>query len=647
MSGAKLSRILLAALALAAGIAHAGGPLSLCNVNTPSGTPITYANPNVLLNYDKGTLGTLSNAQAATLVNNAIALWTNVPTATISLTRGADVPVDVTTANVLTYYDYNNSIPLAPDGLNPVIYDNDGSIIDLIMGTGANNSVLGFAGSFWSGCHYLEGQAVINGKFSADTALMTTVMAHELGHFIGLDHTDLNAAQGLSSANYPLMYPVAYRSSISLGDDDVSAITSLYPDTNVAASYGTLQGNFRTTGGTQVPGANIWAKENTSGKVYSVVSDYLTQRNGFFKMLLPPGTYTLHASALDATDPGSGVVLTGGSGVGPYSGGITDASFQPPLYASANAGGAPLNIVFGNSTPNQVVITAGCVATADFRINGTGSLSGNCVAGPPPPPSDARLANLSTRMQVLTGNNVMIGGFIIGGSSNKTVAITATGPSLAAFGITNPLANPTLMLVRSSDQSVVATNDDWQTDANAALLQASGFAPSDPREPGLYINLAPGAYTAIVSGVGNTLGVSVVGVFEVDHPEIPLINISTRGFVQTGGNVMIGGFVVQGTTSKTLAITATGPSLGAFGITNPLANPTLTIVRSSDQAIIATNDNWQSDANASLLQASGFAPSNPLEPGLLLTLPPGAYTAIVGGVSGATGTSVIGVFATQ
>ena len=257
---------------------------------------------------------------------------------------------------------------------------------------------------------------------------------------------------------------------------------------------------------------------------------------------------------------------------------------------------------------------------------------------------DPRLSNISTRATVFTGSNVMIGGFIIGGSSAKTVAITATGPSLAAFGITNPLANPTLTIVRSSDQSIVATNDDWQADANASLLQASGFAPSDAREAGLYLSLAPGAYTAIVSGAGGATGVSVVGVFEVDRPDIPLVNISTRGLVQAGNNVMIGGFVVQGTVPQQLAITAAGPSLGAFGIANPLANPALTIVRSSDQAIVASNDDWQTDPNAAQLQAAGFAPSNPLEPGILTTLAPGAYTAIVSGTGGATGVAVVGVF---
>jgi hypothetical protein len=199
--------------------------------------------------------------------------------------------------------------------------------------------------------------------------------------------------------------------------------------------------------------------------------------------------------------------------------------------------------------------------------------------------------------------------------------------------------------VRSSDQSVIATNDNWQTAANQAQLSAAGFAPSSSVEAAILADLPPGAYTAIVSGVGGGTGVSVIGVYEVDHPETGLINISTRGRVLTGNDVMIGGFIVTGSGPQKLAIVATGPSLAAFGITSPLANPKITLVRSSDQAVIATNDDWQGDPNASQLSAAGFAPSNPLEAGLYVTLPPGAYTAIVEGVGGGTGVAVIGVYA--
>jgi len=348
--------IVFAAAALAA---NAGGPLSLCS----AGLPVKYPGAgSVTMNYDLGTLGSRTNAQAAAIVNAALATWTNVGTATIAMTRGANLPVDVTTANYLTYLG-NSSFG---DGLNPVVYDTDGSLTDLMLGPGASNNVLGFAGSAYnlSPCQYVEGRAVINGKIAVSDATMTTVLTHELGHFIGLDHTQLDGAQGLPTSNYPLMYPIAYRTNAGLHDDDIAAISALYPDITVNATYGTLTGTFVTSGGTPILGANIWAQNTTTGKVFSVVSDYLQQGTGYFKLLLTPGAYTLHAEAIDTG-------FTGGSGVGPYSNDLTDASFQPPLYS----GTTPMTpVTFG--TP--FTIAAGCNATVTFRINGTGSVGGNC-----------------------------------------------------------------------------------------------------------------------------------------------------------------------------------------------------------------------------------------------------------------------------
>jgi hypothetical protein len=130
-------------------------------------------------------------------------------------------------------------------------------------------------------------------------------------------------------------------------------------------------------------------------------------------------------------------------------------------------------------------------------------------------PDTPRLSNISTRGHVLTGSSVMIAGFVIEGVGPQALAIVVTGPSLAAYGITNPLPNPRLTLVRSSDQAVLATNDDWQTDPNATALQASGFAPPNAQEAALLTTLMPGAYTVIVEGTGGTTGIAVVGVYRV------------------------------------------------------------------------------------------------------------------------------------
>jgi len=147
--------------------------------------------------------------------------------------------------------------------------------------------------------------------------------------------------------------------------------------------------------------------------------------------------------------------------------------------------------------------------------------------------------------------------------------------------------------------------------------------------------------------VNNTTGVALVGVFEMDRPDAPLGNISTRGQVLAGDDVMIAGFIVSGTTSKTVVVNVAGPSLVPFGIANALMNPTLSLVRSSDSVVLGTNDNWQTQANpadVAAIQATGFQPNNSQEPALIRTLPPGAYTAIVSGAGGTTGVGLVGVF---
>jgi hypothetical protein len=355
--------------------AYAGGPWAVYG-----GVPTKYPGAGtVTLNYDQGALGSRTKAQADALVTEAVSLWTNVATATVTLARGSDLPVDVTTANYLTYLGGANS-SVNNDGLSPVVYDTDGSIIDIFFGAGAKSSVLGFAGSSWYAVgtyrEYSEGRAVINGFVAVDDTTLKVVMAHEIGHMIGLDHTQLDNTQGLNSAfpsNYPLMYPIAYRDYVSLHEDEIAAVSALYPDVSVASVYGQLTGNFTQANGTPINGANLWVQETSTGKLYSIVSDYLKQNTGYFKLLLPPGTYTLHAEAIQTS-------FSGASSVGPYAKVYpTDASFQPPLYVG---GVAMAPVTLGGGSPIPIVIVAGCSAAATFRFDGTGSVGGNCAAVP-------------------------------------------------------------------------------------------------------------------------------------------------------------------------------------------------------------------------------------------------------------------------
>jgi hypothetical protein len=256
-------------------------------------------------------------------------------------------------------------------------------------------------------------------------------------------------------------------------------------------------------------------------------------------------------------------------------------------------------------------------------------------------PPSSRLFGISTRMQVLTGGDVMIGGIVIGGSTPKTVVVRARGPSL---GVPGALANPTLTIVPAAGGTNLS-NDDWQQAPNAAQLLTSGFAPGDPKESAVLATLNPGAYTAIVSGVGNTTGVGIVEVYEIDTPTVPLQAISTRGQVLTGNDVMIGGFIIQGDGPMQVAVRARGPSLVGAGVPNALLNPTLTLIRASDGVAIAVNDDWQQASNAAQVSASGFAPADARESVILINLQPGGYTAIVSGVGNTTGVAIVEVFA--
>jgi hypothetical protein len=324
------------------------------------------------------------------------------------------------------------------------------------------------------------------------------------------------------------------------------------------------------------------------------------------------------------------------------------AGSTQPITATTNSG---LPVTLSSLTPS-VCSVSGTTATA--IANGTCTIAANQAGNATYAPAQqvtvnfmvasvsTRVTGISTRMQVLTADKVLIGGFVISGSTPKTVAVRARGPSLTSQGVTGALADPTMTIVPANGDPPM-TNDDWGSDPNAAALSASGLAPTNPKESAMLVTLNPGAYTAVVQGVGGSTGVALVEVYEVDHPESPLTGISTRGQVQTADNVMIGGFIITGTTPQTVVVRAKGPSLTAQGVSGALQNPILQLVYASDGTTI-TNDDWGTAANASTLSSIGFAPTDPRESAILVTLPPGAYTAIVSGVGGTTGVALVEVY---
>jgi PKD repeat protein len=306
----------------------------------------------------------------------------------------------------------------------------------------------------------------------------------------------------------------------------------------------------------------------------------------------------------------------------------------------------------------------------------------------------SQFRNISTRAFVGTGANVAVAGFIITGTGTKQVLLRGFGPTLTSFGVTGALANPTLSLYWDNDNNpstqgiLVLTNDDWgvalgscmapvvvcgsPTDIEDTGLSANSYAPTNPDralDAALLLTLPPGIYTARLSGVGNGTGVGLIGVDDVDtNQTATLDNISTRAYVGTGADVEVGGFIISGTDNKQLLIRGFGPTLTSFGIAGALVNPTLDLYwdddnnQSTPAILVLTNNDWgtvlascpapvvvcgtpQQISNTGL-SANTYAPMNAnraLDAALLLTLPPGTYTARLSGVSSGTGVGLIGV----
>jgi hypothetical protein len=246
-----------------------------------------------------------------------------------------------------------------------------------------------------------------------------------------------------------------------------------------------------------------------------------------------------------------------------------------------------------------------------------------------------RLLNISTRLQVLTDENVLIGGFIITGTGPKNVIVRGIGPSLSSFGIPNALMDPVLELHDGSG-AMLTTNDDWR-DTQDSKIEATGLAPGDDRESAILMSLDPGTYTAILSGVNQTTGIGLVEVYDLDQSAgSKLANISTRGFVDTGDNVMIGGIIIgpSDTGDATVLIRAIGPSLINAGVSDALQNPELEL-HDGQGTTLTTNDDWR-DTQESDIEATGLAPADDRESAILQSLAPGAYTAIVSGKNDTT-----------
>ena len=276
------------------------------------------------------------------------------------------------------------------------------------------------------------------------------------------------------------------------------------------------------------------------------------------------------------------------------------------------------------------------------RVTGNPAFDSQPDWQPQPVVAVPQLLNISTRLRVLTGDNALIGGFIVTGTQQKKVIIRAIGPSLP-FG--ERLANPTLEL-RDSAGTLLQFNDDWQDSPNKQEIMDSTIPPTDDLESAIVATLPANSsgYTAIVRGVNDGTGIGLVEAYDLDlGASSTLANISTRGLVQTDDNVLIAGTIVLGETAQKVIVRAIGPSLSFPGV---LADPILEL-RDANGGLVRGNDNWRTGGQEAEIIATTIPPTNDFESAIVATLPANgaSYTAIVRGVNNTTGIAVVEVYA--
>jgi matrixin len=257
------------------------------------------------------------------------------------------------------------------------------------------------------------------------------------------------------------------------------------------------------------------------------------------------------------------------------------------------------------------------------------------------------LMDLSTRGTTFTGNNVLIGGFIIQGSQPAQLIVRCLAYSLASYGIPGALGDSVIEL-HDANNNLIASNDDWFTSSDAATISSYHRDPPNSIESALLVTLNPGNYTAIVRSFSSAQqpaqsGVALFEVYDLRKSGSRLSNVSTRGQVGTGDSILIGGIIVGGNTPKPVVVRALGPSLIRLGVIGVLADPSLQL-RDANGNLVEANNDWQQSPDAAIISADGLAPSSAKESAMAPTLNPGNYTALVTGVGGTTGTALVEVY---
>jgi hypothetical protein len=359
--------------------------------------------------------------------------------------------------------------------------------------------------------------------------------------------------------------------------------------------------------------------------------------------------------------------------VAPRSGALfrVDAQGAPPLAYQWLLNGAP---IAGATSPllSLTNVDASRVGTYTVAVTSSAATATSDPATLVLSSTPTRLANISTRGVTTGGANVLIGGFFVSGANQqqtRQMLIRVVGPTLgnAPFNVTGFLANPRLEVYAGNSATPALVNDNWGTQTGGAaqvtaiqqaMNRAGAFAFSGPNseDAAVLMTLPPGPYTVQAKGPAsdpNASGVVLIEVYDVTQggaagPKAS--NVSTRGAVGTGNNVLIGGFVVNGAVSRRMLIRGAGPTLASLGVPGVLADPQLTLIDQSDGRTIKTNDDWASGEDAAIIaQAAAAAGAFPLANGskdaaMIVMLPPGAYTVQLSGVNNGTGVGVLEVY---
>jgi hypothetical protein len=349
-----------------------------------------------------------------------------------------------------------------------------------------------------------------------------------------------------------------------------------------------------------------------------LVIDSLSDQN---VRVIGPGGFDAATAFISATSNGSGSQLT------------ATYAFVPPGWSWD----------FADNGTYSLVMLADAVVDLLGNPVAAGVIGTFTVMTPPgtpsPTPTPGIFGNISTRLRVETGNNILIGGFIVTGTQPKRVIVRAIGPSLSSF-FSGVLTDPVLELRDSG--ALIRSNDNWRSDQEAEII-ATTIPPSNDLESAIVATLPANnsAYTAIVRGVNDISGIGVVEAYDLDQTvDSKLANISTRGLVQTGNNILIGGLIVSGQGPRKVLVRAIGPSLP---VTGELGDPMLEL-RDANGGLIAANDNWRSDQHVEIL-ATTIPPAHNLESAILQDLTPGSYTAIVRGAGDTSGIAVVEAYA--